>query len=72
MLYYHSRTWFGTEAFTYYNSHTSQHAEGFGVAMTLPIRFQVIVLDHIAVFYSHKPFLENPGSPQDLGNVEGF
>ena len=32
-----------------YNSHTSQHAEGFGVAMTLPIRFQVIVLDHIAL-----------------------
>lgn len=23
-------------------------------------------------FYSHKPFLENPGSPQRLGNVKGF
>jgi hypothetical protein len=49
MPYYHSRTWFGTEAFTYYNSHTSQHAEGSDEARALlSVIYQVMILSPIA------------------------
>lgn len=73
MPYYHSRTWFGTEAFTYYNSHTSQHAEGSGHSIA---RFntgkRVVIIHTILRFTPINHFWKTQGALNVLGMLRVF